>query len=142
MHLRAGFATIALLAIVACGSPESPTVAPPAVGPADQGENRPDWDFSRAPVTGASLSFSPDPTDFCTGTLQKVTVHWQLPDGYNLAQIWAQTGSAPKLFAAIRGATGEVETGTWVRQSTVFHLVDASTGTVLVQAGPTAMSCS
>ena len=145
MCLKAALAILSLLALAACSPSESPAgtaaTTTPTAGTADQAEAQPGWDYSQLPVAGARLAFSPDPTDFCTESLQKITVHWELPDGYGGPQIWVQTGTAPKLFAAIRGSSGEVVTGTWVRSSTVFHLIDATTGTVLYQASPNAAPC-
>lgn len=141
-----------LLALAACKEPstgEATTPTPPVETPPAEAPpaatapvtGKAEWDFSAMPAADATLEIVPATVDFCSSSLQAVTVRWNVPTSWRVPEIWVQTATTPKLFAAPRDHAGEEPTGEWVREDTVFFLVDAATSRVLQQTTPAPADC-
>jgi hypothetical protein len=145
-------AMLPMLALAACKAPEPepqaaavdpPPVVEEALPPARDADaaGKAEWDFASVPVADTSLRIEPDPVDFCSGSQQAVTVHWEVPANSYSPEIWVQAGPEPKLFAAPSTPSGSEPTGAWVGESSTFFMVDGATGKVLQQLRANAAPC-
>ncbi len=75
------------------------------------------------------LTASPNPVSVCDGSaLGRTTLSWNFP-GVERTEI--RLGSPVGALLSVAGSSGSVETGSWVRDGTVFYLVDGADGSVL-----------
>lgn len=137
MNFRALFiATVILTSFVGCQKTSSRSVSTaPNADPVDSksSTSEPAWDAAQAPVTGTTLTVSPNPADFCTDAMQVVQVQWDMtaanPTGL---QIWIEDSKGNhKLWVAPSTRQGTKNTGPWISAGSRIVAVDSATNRVL-----------
>lgn len=96
-----------------------------------------------APVTSPLMDITPASMTACDSATV-ATVHWDVRSAHPkvaTVSIYAGFGADAKLFVTA-GASGETQTGPWVRPGSQFQLKDAKTGTALGQITVGGPKCS
>lgn len=123
---------VAALLLAACQHPSQQPVAEPTASTSSA--------LSTAPVASTTVNvLTVTPSSMATCDPAAVAkIHWATHASE--VQIFVGTGSNAKLFAA-GGATGDAETGPWVRPGTRFVAINKSNGKVLARVAIQGPKC-